>query len=248
MGVGGSTGPNFNATNLAEFFGVNKNNSTDVTMEFLAKGWTFAWDRPTASNSWAGMPTNSPAGMFVSGIWKTDADNYGMWKEGNNYGMGEPSGVVPTYVSESGQWATPYQISDAVTWTNTGTGGFTSGYDGYADGGSNTPPTVVWRWSNGLQDALGFKFQFYGTCNANQTAYHHAALMRFTCNGVSGTFAPKGQFRVDATTTAGQSNARAGNVMYPTIYDISDLTTLTNTFGSGSSVSGHTLPSSYFVY
>ena len=233
---------------LADFFGVNKNSSTDVTMEYLSRGWTFGWSEPSQANSWASMPSNSNAGMFVSGIWKTDEDNYGMWAEGNPYGMDEPAGIGAEYVSESGNWHHLYNVSDAVTWSNAESGGFTSSFDGYADGGGS-PPTAVWRWSNGLGDALGFKMQFYGYSSATQdNAYHHTPLLRFTCNNVSATFAPKGQFRVDSTSGNGNNNKRAGNVMYPTIYDLTTNNSLTNTFGSGSNITGHSLPASFFVY
>ena len=248
MLLGSGSGPDLVDT-LAEFFNVSPTTSTNVKLEFLAANWSWPYQQPTQANSWQQNPSSTTNGCFISGIWKTDVDNVGMWREGNtNTNMGEPAGVVPTILSSSGgDWNASYNISNAVsTPTNGNNGGYTAAAYGVADGNSSAP-YAVFNWSGGLGNAKGFKVQFWRE-GGNNIPYHHTGVMRFTIGSTSRTYAPKGVWQSNANTSSGTSGGRGGVVFYPTIYDDTTTTALSNHFGANSGITGTTLPSNLFVY
>ena len=239
-----ASGSGSGATDLPSFFGVNPSSSTTVRFELLDQRYSGYSNEPT--NGWNSFP-KSYAGVFISAVGLTAIDNLGIWKTTASGSYALPSDVrwVNSVSGHSGTWSyNPYDLNNQTS---------TSGAFMSSSTGSDLANAGVSNWfdlvfSNGLTNnvgtpALGFVFQWYGDYGAGDTSYHNSALNRMICNGVSATFAPKGEITPNTTNSPGYDSG--GTIQYPTKYDPTTSSAVDSAFGSAS---GSTLGQSYFVY
>ena len=238
-----ASGSGSGVTDLPSFFGVNPSSSTTVRFEFLDQRYTGTSDEP--GNGWNSFP-KSATGIFISAVGLTAIDNLGIWKTPAYGSYALPSDVrwVNSVSGHSNTWSyNPYDLN--TQHSTSGAFMSSSGTDLASSGVSNWFDLV---FSNGLTNnagasALGFVFQWYGDYGAGRTSYHNSALNRMICNGVSATFAPKGEITPNSTNSPG--NDSGGTIQYPTLYDPTTSSAVDSAFGSAS---GSTLGQSYFVY
>ncbi len=246
------------ATDLASFFGVDSSTSTTLRVQILDQRYAGQDTEPT--NGWADYPLLTNAnigntGTYISLVGITATDNIGMWNGGNRYGYSYGTNGYPTdtvicstvssisgFHGESLSNAQTYLTSNTPVSSTHGIYVYNAGLTNSASGNQQYVDCV---FSNGLGTAIGVVISYY-TGIANGTFYNHNPLIRITCNNISATFAPKGDYDQNSNTkdTNGQTTG-AGAVLYPTLYDPTTISAVDALFGS---LSGNTLPSNYFVY
>lgn len=235
---------NSGVSNLPDFFGVNPTSSTTVRFQYLDWRYTGYSNEPT--NGWNSYPKSS-AGIFISAVGLTAIDNLGIWKTTASGTYALPSDVrwVSSVPSNSGTWS--YNPADVAN-TSATNGAFLGSSEFDLTNSNSVNHWFDMVFSNGLTNnvgtpALGFVFQWYGDYGAGETSYHNSVLNRLTCNGVSATFAPKGEITPNSTNSTGYDSG--GTTQYPTKYDPTTRSAVDSAFGGAS---GSTLGQSYFVY
>ena len=249
------------AVDLASFFGVDPTASTQVKMQYLQEKWSMTYDMPTGgwNDFYSGNSVYGNNGTFISGVGVSAADNRGMWKTSANspydYNtlQNRPCDATNGWGSDgilysTTYWNSSYSPTNVTDFTNDSNGGYIT--SGHLASSSPVDSYINLVFSNGLRDAngvnaLGFVTQHYGSYADNYFSYHHNPIWRFSCNGVSATFAPKGVVAKISYTTTG--TGRAGYVLYPCVFDDITDSDLESHF-MYPNVSGTNLPSSYFVY